>query len=573
MRASRARSGLLGCGLLLSVALPHAAIARDQAARPTPRTERITLSGHIRNISTSQPVADATLTLAPAQPDVPTRTTKSGPDGRYQFDDVRPGRYRVLAERHGFIRQAAGGRPLGQSGIVYSLSAGEQVDVDIELTPYSVIAGRTVSPSGEPLPHLPVQLLQYRYFMGQRRLMPVGGMPSAVTNDLGEYRIANVAAGRYFILVAPKGLAPQASAASAATRADRNNKSRVQKGLSQAYYPSGADPAAAIPIDVPAGAELPGIDVVLQEDPVFHVRGRLQHASAAESVRGAMLTLVRVDGEQPSLLPTSMNVVSSGDGVFDIPGVASGRYVLVAQRPAAPAEIGLVALDVIDQDVDFVELVLGGGVDVRVTAMRQARDPEALTGGGPLAMRVEMRPLANPLLVFGMTPTAQGGVIRDLVPGAYAMRIQNVPSGHYLKSAIYGAADVLEGELQVGQRPNDLTLVFQEGGGGIDVSVTDPKKTPLAGALVTAVPVEEGRRINLSKVTTTDQRGLARLDALAPGQYFLLAWEDIDPRAVESPAFLQAFRSRAQRITVADGAVASATLSVISGADVDKATK
>jgi len=81
---------------------------------------------------------------------------------------------------------------------VQDARAGQQVaDLAFRLTPASTISGRVLDSNGEPVPGVTVQALRSSYdATGKRTLQPVA---SDRTNDLGEYRIYWINAGRYFV--------------------------------------------------------------------------------------------------------------------------------------------------------------------------------------------------------------------------------------------------------------------------------------------------------------------------------------------------------------------------------------
>jgi hypothetical protein len=51
-------------------------------------------------------------------------------------------------------------------------------------------------------------------------------------------------------------------------------------------------------------------------------------------------------------------------------------------------------------------------------------------------------------------------------------------------------------------------------------------------------------------MTTTDQNGQFTLQGIAPGEYKLFAWEDIEPGRYMDPEFLKPHESKAQKIVI-----------------------
>ena len=68
--------------------------------------------------------------------------------------------------------------------------------LSIIMTPQGVIAGKVLDQDGDPVAMVQVQVMRYSYARGRKQLQPTG---TASTNDLGEYRVGNLAPGRYYI--------------------------------------------------------------------------------------------------------------------------------------------------------------------------------------------------------------------------------------------------------------------------------------------------------------------------------------------------------------------------------------
>jgi hypothetical protein len=61
-----------------------------------------------------------------------------------------------------------------------------------------------------------------------------------------------------------------------------------------------------------------------------------------------------------------------------------------------------------------------------------------------------------------------------------------------------------------------------------------------------------------------DRDGRFEITDLAPGEYFVAAWEDVDPEMLGDPAFRARFQNDAVRVTLDEGGSASADVKVIS---------
>jgi hypothetical protein len=71
----------------------------------------------------------------------------------------------------------------------------------------------------------------------------------------------------------------------------------------------------------------------------------------------------------------------------------------------------------------------------------------------------------------------------------------------------------------------------------------------------------------LFKTTTADTMGHFSITGIAPGEYKLFAWEQIEESAYQDPEFLKPYESQGQAITIREGSRENAQLKVISVSD------
>ena len=140
------------------------------------------IEGTVSNVATGEPLKRANVVLVPAEgrPDG-AHSVSTDVAGRFAIANVSPGTYRIWADRTGFVRTEYGSKAPGRSGSTITVSPGQEIrKLDIRLQPHAVVAGRVTDEEGEPLAHVQVQTLMFRYVQGKRTLMPSSG---ASTND------------------------------------------------------------------------------------------------------------------------------------------------------------------------------------------------------------------------------------------------------------------------------------------------------------------------------------------------------------------------------------------------------
>ena len=244
-------------------------------ATPDAEQKKIRVEGTILSLN-GEAVRKATVRLqgAAGQPGQPPTSYSETTDnaGKFVFEDVAPGRYTLSAEKAGFVTARYGARSNTSPGTQLNLTAGmEMKDLAIKMTPQGVIAGKVVDQDGDPVISVQVQAMRSAYAGGRKQLQPTGG---ATTNDLGEYRLINLAPGRYYISATDRRRTVQPFAQERPGRAGT-----VQEGNITTYYPNGADLSSAVGVDVAAGAEMRGMDIRLLQAKVYTVRGKTADAS------------------------------------------------------------------------------------------------------------------------------------------------------------------------------------------------------------------------------------------------------------------------------------------------------
>ena len=88
----------------------------------------------------------------------------------------------------------------------------------------------------------------------------------------------------------------------------------------------------------------------------------------------------------------------------------------------------------------------------------------------------------------------------------------------------------------------------------------------LPGVQVTLWPkdVQPNNMVGGAKISATDQNGDFRVAGLAPGDYFVAAWEELEPGLGNDSDFLRRFTAQAVAVTLEEGAHQSAQPKLIS---------
>ena len=166
-----------------------------------------------RSSGANTPVSGARVSLFPAGrpsgPIGPPPQAISDQDGRFVFDRVSPGTYRLDAQKSGFAPHDEAITTRDDHGRRGPVDGRHAADAE-----GAAITGKVIDPKGEPLTDARVVVLRRmpmpaggaRGLPPMPRLMPVPS-PGAQTNDLGEFRVFGLAPGEYFVAVTPRSVA------------------------------------------------------------------------------------------------------------------------------------------------------------------------------------------------------------------------------------------------------------------------------------------------------------------------------------------------------------------------------
>src|SRR5579863_192994 len=256
------RSAIVFLILILAGALfaRNANVSGSQGtAQSSSQSRQATLQGIVTKDPGSDPVKKALIELiAESQAEGGNYTALTGADGGFRIENIVPGRYRLFVERSGY--QEIDKRQRRTEGRVLTLSAGQDMkDLVIRLQAAAVVEGRISDEDGDPMPEAQVAVLRQTFVAGRSHWEQVG---AERTNDLGEYRIAGLAAGSYFLSVMPppdfRSLIEATGKTPPEIRQDVAAPSeKVTTSYQTTYYPGTRDRAQAAPIQLHAGDDFP----------------------------------------------------------------------------------------------------------------------------------------------------------------------------------------------------------------------------------------------------------------------------------------------------------------------------
>jgi protocatechuate 3,4-dioxygenase beta subunit len=515
-----------------------------------PKDEKCLIEGRVVNAVTGEVVRKATLLLTHRGGTATPSTAETDDTGRFAFRDLEPGSYLLLAERPGFARQAYGARSNPLSGTTLLLSAAQRLkDLTFRLAPNSIISGRVVDEEGEPVQNAVVMALRAAYQRGERQYVPLGAVQS---NDMGEFRIASLTAGRYLVAAAPVNLGLGVAGASNEPPTDR-----PESGYVTTYYPNSTDPSLASPVQVGIGADAAGTDIRLVKTTTVRIKGKVVGGSLGKQV---VVTLTRRGTGALGLVTRKLAIAQQADGAFDVKGVPPGSYVLGAITADNPLSSGAsLPVQIGEQHIDGVILSLGGGGELTGTVTVESKEPMKLGSVQVVLQSLEFLSLNTPRA----TPGDDGKfTLKDVSPDRYQVAVVNGPENSYIKSVRHGNQEVPEAQIDLsGGVAGTLQVDLSQAGAQVDGAIRDGEDKPMSGATVVLIP--DSRQHWLYRVTTSDQNGGFSFKGVTPGEYKILAWEDVETGAYQESEFLKQFESQAQAVSLKENDRKSVSLRAI----------
>jgi protocatechuate 3,4-dioxygenase beta subunit len=501
-----------------------------------------TISGMVVAIAGSVPLKNALVTLRSVDDHSGAAVTiRSEADGHFQFRGIIPGQYHLKVMRNGYVTQEYGQRTVTGPGATLTLNGGQEMkDLLFRLIPSATIAGRIEDEDGEPIAWAHVTALRSAYSDGKRTLTSVASIP---TNDLGEYRLFGLPPGRYFISATYR---PGAVHGGGDSSFDYGGAESLKENYVLTYYPGTFDPIKALSITVKAGEEIPSISFMMRPTAVFRVRGRVINTIPdPKRVEHPLVFLTPRGGSiQSNYMTVGESNMVKKDGTFDLAGVVPGSYTLQASIYNGEEQHAVTqSIDVGDADVEGVQLVISKGFSVSGN-VRWDGTPGHIEDNLYITARSE----GQSELSAGFAPVNRDGSFtwNQVSDGAMRIEFHGLEKSAYVKSAEYGGVDVLEQGFTPRAGSNaTLEITLSAHGAQVEGTVTDDNGLPVVGVWVVLVPDGKHRdRHDLYRTERTDQHGAFKINQIAPGDYTLYSWDEVEDGAWEDLDFMKPFEEK-----------------------------
>jgi protocatechuate 3,4-dioxygenase beta subunit/5-hydroxyisourate hydrolase-like protein (transthyretin family) len=485
----------------------------------------------------------------PPQTQMSTAEVETDDQGRFAFRDLEAGGYRVTVQRPGFVNQPFSPMPSSQLW----LGEGQQLTgYVVRATAQSVITGKVLDEFGDPV--------QGAQVYAQRAGSANGGRPvmagSVQSNDLGEYRMANLSAGDYIV---------------AATAQNRNRMSvsgnqplpdKPQLVYTTTYHPGTAVTSEAAPVHVADGAVVGGIDIKLTKTNGFTIRATIVDRGAPAN---GPMAFPQLRVRDPSAFPGGgfFGPSRQQDGSFQFTGVPPGSYELFAQRndtvPGGAGAGAVMPIEVRDQNLDGIVLQVKPYSDLQ-GAVRFEQPGQCDVRN----MTVSLRPAGGIYYGGNVQPATLGDDLRftlkNVPPSVYSVNFNGQLGRCYVKTVLYGGQASTETALAVNESgPLEITLAPYSA--TLSVVVVDRDGNPVPRARVSVAQKNGGGTSSVGNMA--GPAGQMTFATLRPGIYNVYAFENPDRGFLQTADYLKSIESRAKSVTVPETGRATVEVTAI----------
>ncbi|GEM_PF-2469830 len=480
-------------------------------------------------------------------------SVETGDDGKFTFKDVKPGRYRITAEKSGYETTAYGAKKPGEAlGQLLRVDPGAALStVNIALPKHGVIAGKILDADSEPVQKALVLALGHFYNNGKLIRIPRGAVP-VMSDDLGQFRIGQLPPGKYVVCAIPFSWVQP-------TPLDKDAKPTTEDASTTTCFPNVAQMNEGTPLEIKDGSEIPGIDIRLIKSRTVSVQG---HITGIPQGAGSV-TIINLNARNAGPMGNALNpraIVMGGEGRFEFKNVVPGSYVMHTLPTGLGNAPFIVKSNVEIGDQPVTDLSVPAIIPFEVKAKINAEPGPELKLG---SVRVVVTPADDITSAVSMGTSNPDGdlALPNIVPGRQRIAITGTPATHYVREIRVGDQVAQSDEIDVTTPATPLTISLSLAKGEIDGLARNEKGEPVPGAHIALIP--EPRRAFRQRATRSDQNGGFKLQNVPPGDYYLAALDSVQPGALEDEDVVKPLLSKMKKVRVQDDSNQNFELTVL----------
>jgi hypothetical protein len=487
-----------------------------------PQTRPGTITGRVVLADDNVPLANEPIGLWPLG-----TVVRTGADGGFRFNNIPPDNYTLIVI-HDRIKAAVSVRLAPNQGVEGVL---------VVVNPAPAITGTVFDPFGHRLASARVDAFRMTY-------RPTGAnirlVKSAMSDDLGAFRLFRLPPGGYYVSASYSERDQKSGGGSYRWSP---NVSNADDGFPTLYFGGSYNSTQAARIDLGQG-DNPATNVYYKEGPRYVVSGRLIGPDGDVCGRIAIVP-------EGGVVDPEKDFITNACGRFTVKGLSSGVHVLLAVGKGFASDA--IRINIPGRNVDDVTVTMERTVTVRgriaidspPTPSSALQRTQPLLGRGrgtvnstpPNARRVVLVRASNEITQKIEQVVNQDGrfEIPEVGPGFFDVFVEPLTDGLFVASIRQGIFDLLP-------RPAELVKNVRDNAGDLNIQLSgrsaraegvalDLAGKPVIDAQVVLVPTTLRNREDRYYSVYADPGGNFTITGIAPGSYFVFAFEDLDQGA------------------------------------------
>jgi carboxypeptidase family protein len=555
-----------------------------------PKTGTARLRGRVISLDNGGPVRRAQIRIT--SQDIGSKSAMTDADGRYEFRDLPAGRFTLSATKAGYVTVQYGQTRPFESGKPIDLSEGQLMDkADFSLPRGSAISGRLVDEFGDPIADALVSAMRSVWSGGRRRLQPTGR--TAMTNDLGQFRIYGLSPGDYYVNATFRSgdmmgmeIAMSAMMGNGAAGGGPVG-SNPGSGYAPTYFPGTANGAEAQKLTLAVGQEAQNTDFALLPVKLAKVTGTVV-SSEGKPVEGSMINAVPRNAEGVGMMMMGSNARSDKNGNFTLLNLAPGEYTLqsrslqimtsgggdnmmftarIGGESGAEAEMGSLPITVSGEDLSNVVIVTAkSAMAAGRIVFDDGSKPPSVT-----SIRVSAAPVdgEGPTASFGGAGNVKADGTFELkgLSGTRIIRPVNVPSGWMMKSVRVNGNDITDSgmDFKGGESINGIEVTLTSKLTEVNGTVKDGSQQVKDYTVVVFADEPQKWTLPNSRYVSgsrPDQEGRFQIKGLPTGGYYAIAVDYLAQGEWNDPDVLERLKPRATSFSIHEGETKTLSLTL-----------
>jgi hypothetical protein len=316
---------------------------------------------------------------------------------------------------------------------------------------------------------------------------------------------------------------------------------------------------------VEPGSELRSVDFSMQASGKFHVRGHVSGLPVAEPKAGGVgaSVVLRRSGNRENLMSFENTAgIDLKDGSFDIRDIAPGTYNLIAMEYSDHGfRLARKLVEVGATDLDGIELAFEAPANISGHVTWDRKPPDSKKSLTVYLKGDEENYLGTQTAEIQADGSFE---LKGVGADAYSLNVAGDLPDAYLKSAQYGSVNALDPFRTISGAGPSLELVLSSRGAHLQGTVMNSDPVPVGNVWVALVPDDPNRKQKrLYHAVRTSADGKFDFRGIAPGDYTLFSWNNVQEGEWFDPDFLKTFQAKGVSISFGEGQSKSADLTIL----------